>query len=79
LKITVCIKPKKGIQAVLAESFDPTHKKNLICMGILPLKFINGQTPSSLKMTGRELFTIDLPETLMIQNLINVEVSQIYE
>ena len=30
-----------GVKAVIAESFERIHRSNLICMGILPLQFIN--------------------------------------
>ena len=47
-----------GVKAVIAESFERIHRSNLVCMGILPLEFINGDTCSKLGLTGEELFTI---------------------
>lgn len=35
-----------GVRAVLAESFERIHLANLICMGILPLRFTEGNASS---------------------------------
>jgi aconitate hydratase len=47
-----------GVKAVIAESFERIHRSNLVNMGILPLRFADGETPSSLGLTGRETFEI---------------------
>jgi aconitate hydratase len=47
-----------GVKAVLAESFERIHRSNLVNMGVLPLQFKDGQTATSLKLTGRELYDI---------------------
>jgi len=47
-----------GVQAVIAESYERIHRSNLIGMGILPLQFMPGETPSSLGLSGRESFDI---------------------
>jgi aconitate hydratase len=47
-----------GVRAVLAESFERIHRSNLVGMGVLPLQFQDGQSVSSLGLTGREKFTI---------------------
>jgi aconitate hydratase len=47
-----------GVKAVIAESFERIHRSNLVNMGILPLRFADGETPSSLGLTGREMFEI---------------------
>src|SRR4051812_10370749 len=47
-----------GVQAVIAESYERIHRSNLLMMGILPLQFRDGETPSSLGLTGREEFSI---------------------
>lgn len=39
-----------GIKAVLAVSFERIHRSNLIGMGILPLKMLNGASPQTLKI-----------------------------
>ena len=47
-----------GVRAVIAESFERIHRTNLVCMGVLPLQFSNGDSSESLGLTGRERFTI---------------------
>jgi aconitate hydratase len=47
-----------GVRAVIAESFERIHRSNLVNMGILPLRFKDGETAASLKLTGREAFDI---------------------
>jgi aconitate hydratase len=47
-----------GVRAVIAESFERIHRSNLIGMGVLPLQFIDGQTPSTLGIKGDEVFAI---------------------
>ncbi len=49
-----------GIRAVLAASFERIHRTNLVCMGVLPLQFKDGQTRESLDLTGHEEF--DVPD-----------------
>ncbi|HEY0874081.1 MAG TPA: aconitate hydratase AcnA [Vicinamibacterales bacterium] len=47
-----------GVKAVIAESFERIHRSNLVNMGILPLRFKDGETAASLKLTGRETIEI---------------------
>lgn len=47
-----------GVKVVLAESFERIHRSNLVGMGVLPLQFLNGQSASSLGLTGFEEFSI---------------------
>lgn len=47
-----------GVKAVIAESFERIHRSNLVGMGVLPLEFIDGQTPTSLGLNGRETFDL---------------------
>jgi aconitate hydratase A / 2-methylisocitrate dehydratase len=47
-----------GVRAVIAESFERIHRSNLVGMGVLPLQFVDGQTRSSLQLTGKETFSI---------------------
>jgi len=49
----------QGVRAVIAESFERIHRSNLVGMGILPLKFVEGQNVESLGLTGEEVFDID--------------------
>jgi aconitate hydratase len=48
----------QGVKAVIAESFERIHRSNLVGMGILPLKFMEGQNVESLGLTGEEVFDI---------------------
>ncbi len=47
-----------GVRAVIAESFERIHRSNLVGMGVLPLEFVDGETPSTLGLTGRETFDL---------------------
>jgi aconitate hydratase len=47
-----------GVKAVIAESFERIHRSNLVGMGVLPLEFHDGQTPTTLGLSGRETFDI---------------------
>ncbi|MFZ5880991.1 MAG: aconitate hydratase AcnA [Chloroflexota bacterium] len=49
----------QGVKAVIAESFERIHRSNLVGMGILPLKFMDGQNAESLGLKGDEVFDID--------------------
>lgn len=47
-----------GIKAIIAESYERIHRSNLVCMGVLPLQFKNGDSAKSLGLTGTESFSI---------------------
>lgn len=47
-----------GIKAVIAESYERIHRSNLVCMGVLPLQFKDGQSAQSLGLSGNETFAI---------------------
>ena len=49
----------QGVKAAIAISFERIHRSNLVGMGILPLQFVDGQTPESLGLTGRERYDIE--------------------
>jgi aconitate hydratase len=49
----------QGIKAAIAESFERIHRSNLVGMGILPLKFMEGQNAESLGLKGDEIFDIE--------------------
>uniref|UniRef100_A0A4W6F9H9 Cytoplasmic aconitate hydratase n=1 Tax=Lates calcarifer TaxID=8187 RepID=A0A4W6F9H9_LATCA len=53
-----------GIKAVLAESYERIHRSNLVGMGVIPLEYLPGDTADSLGLTGRERYTIIIPEQL---------------
>jgi aconitate hydratase len=47
-----------GVGAVIVESYERIHRSNLIGMGVLPLQFSDGESRSSLGLTGFERFNI---------------------
>jgi aconitate hydratase len=47
-----------GVRAVIAESFERIHRSNLVGMGVLPLQFNDGDSVSSLGLTGDEELSI---------------------
>ena len=49
----------QGVQAVIAVSYERIHRSNLIGMGILPLRFREGETAETLGLTGNETFRIE--------------------
>ncbi len=49
----------QGVKAVIAESFERIHRSNLVGMGVLPLRFTQGQNAESLGLDGSEVFTIE--------------------
>jgi len=48
-----------GVKAVIAESFERIHRTNLVGMGVLPLQFLEGHNAASLKLTGREQYSVE--------------------
>ena len=47
-----------GVRAVIGESFERIHRSNLLCMGVMPLEFMNGLTRESLRLNGSEIIDI---------------------
>jgi aconitate hydratase len=47
-----------GVRAVIAQSFERIHRSNLVGMGVLPLQFAEGESASSLGLTGEEEVSI---------------------
>ena len=62
-----------GVRAVIAESFERIHRSNLVGMGILPLQFRPGETPTALGLTGEETFTIRGLDKLAPKAVLDVE------
>ena len=48
----------QGVKAVIAESFERIHRSNLVGMGVLPLRFLDGQNADTLGLKGEEVFDI---------------------
>jgi aconitate hydratase len=62
-----------GVRAVIAVSFERIHRTNLVCMGVLPLQFKQGQSRESLGLTGHEVFEFaDLGDDLKPQQDLGV-------
>ncbi|XP_022100488.1 cytoplasmic aconitate hydratase-like isoform X2 [Acanthaster planci] len=53
-----------GVRAVIAESYERIHRSNLVGMGIIPLQYLPGESADSLGLTGKEKYSIDVPEDL---------------
>ena len=47
-----------GVKAIIARTYERIHRSNLVCMGILPLQFEDGDSMESLGLTGFETFSI---------------------
>ncbi|XP_014240878.1 cytoplasmic aconitate hydratase-like isoform X2 [Cimex lectularius] len=62
-----------GIKAVIAESYERIHRSNLVGMGVVPLQFLNGQNAKSLGLTGKEVFSIDIPSDLRPLQTVSVQ------
>jgi len=55
-----------GVKIVIAQSYERIHRSNLVGMGVLPLQFKENETPYSLGLSGKEVFsTIGLNDDLM--------------
>jgi len=60
-----------GVKAVIAESFERIHRSNLVGMGILPLQFKQGDSATSLGLSGHETYSIPvLNDLLPMQEMI---------
>ena len=67
-----------GVRAVLAESFERTHRSNLVGMGVLPLQFKPDQNAAALGLTGQETITIEgVDQGLAPRQDIRVSVTKI--
>lgn len=63
-----------GVKAVIAESYERIHRSNLVQMGVAPLVFIDGETPTSLGLDGTEIINITgLEEDLKPHKLLDVK------
>jgi len=63
----------QGVRAVIAESFERIHRSNLVGMGLLPLKFMDGESRESLGLKGDEVYDIlGLSDTLKPKSTITV-------
>jgi aconitate hydratase len=68
----------QGVKAAIAESFERIHRSNLIGMGILPLRFIDGQNAESLGLKGDEVYDIEgLSDNLQPKSILNVKATKV--
>jgi aconitate hydratase len=67
----------QGIRAAIAESFERIHRSNLVGMGILPLKFMDGQNAESLGLKGDEIFDIEgLSDNMAPKTVLTVKATK---
>ncbi len=66
-----------GVKAAIAESFERIHRSNLVGMGILPLKFMDGQNVESLGLKGDEVYDIEgLSDKMAPKSVVNVRATK---
>jgi aconitate hydratase len=64
----------QGVKAVIAESFERIHRSNLVGMGVLPLKFMDGQNAESLGLDGTEVYDIEgLSDSMAPKSVVSVK------
>jgi aconitate hydratase len=64
----------QGVRAVIAESYERIHRSNLVGMGLLPLKFMDGESRESLGLKGDEVYDIlGLEGTIKPKSTITVK------
>jgi aconitate hydratase len=67
----------QGVKAAIAESFERIHRSNLVGMGVLPLRFTQGQNADSLGLDGSETFSIEgLNDQIKPQSEVTVKVKK---
>ncbi|XP_064595857.1 cytoplasmic aconitate hydratase-like [Liolophura sinensis] len=64
-----------GVRAVIAENYERIHRSNLVGMGIIPLQYVEGETAESIGLTGKETYTVELPDNLTTGQIVDVKVS----
>jgi aconitate hydratase len=67
----------QGVKAVIAESFERIHRSNLVGMGVLPLRFVDGQNAETLGLKGNEVFDIEgLNDKMAPRSMVTVKASK---
>jgi len=61
-----------GIKTVIAEGYERIHRSNLVCMGVLPLQFKEGENADTLGLTGKETFDVDIDDNVKPKQLVTV-------
>lgn len=67
----------QGVKAVIAESFERIHRSNLVGMGVLPLRFAEGQNAESLGLDGSEEFDIEGMNQLKPKSELTVKAKKV--
>jgi len=65
-----------GVRVVIVESFERIHRSNLVGMGVLPLQFKDGESRTSLGLTGDDSFTILGVASLKPRQDVDVQVTR---
>ncbi|MEK4029944.1 MULTISPECIES: aconitate hydratase AcnA [Bacillaceae] len=61
-----------GVKTVIAESYERIHRSNLVMMGVLPLQFKLGENATTLGLTGKEVFEVDLNDDVKPRDVVTV-------
>lgn len=64
-----------GVRAVVAKSFERIHRSNLLGMGVLPLKFKEGEGWETLGIQGDEIFSLQGLEKIAPRQNVTLEIS----
>jgi len=64
-----------GVKAVICESFERIHRSNLVGMGVVPLQFQNGESWSSLGLTGKETVSLKGIEGVKPRSEVTLEIT----
>ncbi|MGH0161847.1 UNVERIFIED_CONTAM: hypothetical protein FKN15_072614 [Acipenser sinensis] len=64
-----------GVKAVIAESFEKMHKNHLVGIGIAPLQFLPGENADTLGLSGKEKYSLTIPEDLSPRHELTVKTS----
>ena len=68
----------QGVKAAIAESFERIHRSNLVGMGILPLRFMEGENAESLGLKGDEIYDIEgLSDDMAPKTVVTVKATKI--
>ena len=68
----------QGVRAAIAESFERIHRSNLVGMGILPLRFMEGENAESLGLKGDEIYDIEgLSDDMAPKTVVSVKATKI--
>jgi aconitate hydratase len=66
-----------GVRAVIAENFERIHRSNLVGMGVLPLKFMDGENAEWLGLQGDEVFDFEgLNDDIQPQSILTVKATK---